>query len=426
MSARDFNQDINTAIEGSEEESDQEVLIDVSSNDLQVDPSVWRDCESLLYRGFIAVKGDVNGVPFIFKSLNHHEFEQIQWIAGDAQQDRFYNTFLAYGVFMIEGESVLANRSEWVPQLIEDFFSALPLPAKNRMVRYLSEINRRATNAVTLTEAYTTEKTSRFRWAQLQGIDLMSPTCTGVTGTETLGLNYAQLVWRALNHFEDLREVAEREWDNAKFVGSCSAGKEIQKIYNQDKDRRRKEKEARDLRKDRLLRQVLLGESSEDADNGRREVKIIARTVEELAKQMEASLRGEKDWHDLVVEAEERRMQEQIEDRRNKINEMFEKRSAEEGDREFSAQSFTNQGFTPAQVQQEIQRRRAHDAQKMASRMVQPDDPRLNAMIEKYEKSSGGTYQKPQAGPLSKTDKDPSTALPVGGLSRPPPNSPRR
>ncbi len=425
MSARDFHDDINETIEGhSEEEPD--LNIDVSSNDLQVDPKVWRDCESLLYRGFIAVKGDINGVPFIFKSLNHHEFEHIQWIAGNAQQDRFYNIFLAYGVFMVEGENVLANRSEWVNQLDEEFFSVLPLPAKNKMVRYLSEINRRASNAVTLTEAYATERSSRFKWAQLQGIDLMSPTCTGVAGTETLGLNFAQLVWRALNHFEDLRDVAEREWDNAKFVGSCSAGKEIQKIYNQDKSRRQKEKEAKDLRKDQLLRQVLLGETPEDAESGKREVKIIARSVEELAKQLEASLRGEKDWHDLVVEAEERRMQEQIEDRRNKINDMFQKRVEEEGAREVSAQTLITQGLTPAQVQQEIQRRRALEAQKLASRMVPSEDPRLAAIMNKYDKTSSETYQKPQAGPLSKTDKDPSTALPVGGPSRPTPNPFRR
>lgn len=419
MSSESFNEDINDAIEG--EEDSPEVSIDVSES--AVRPEVWKDTESLLYRGFLAARGSVNGVSLIFKSLNHHEFQHIQWISGDEQQERFYNTFLAYGVFMVEGESVLANRQEMIPYLRDNFFAILPMPAKTRLVRYLSEINRRATNAVTLTEAYVLEKSSRFRWAQLQGIDLMSPTCTGVVGTETLGLNYAQLVWRALNHFDDMREMAEREWDNAKFIGSCSAGKEIQKIYNQDRTRRRKEKEAREERKDRLLRQVLLGESPDEAGH-QGEVHLVARSVEELAKQLQSSLRGEKDWHDLVVEAEEKRMREQVEEQRSRVNTIFEQRVKEEGSRDVTAQSLMSQGYTLQQVEQHIQRRKALAGQKMASRVV-VDDSKFERVIDKYGTASQGTYAKPQGEPFAGTDKDTSTALPVG-VSRPSPNPFRR
>ena len=381
----------------------------------EVKPEVWRDVESLIYRGFITLSGDINGVDFLFKSLNHHEFEFVQWLGGKgraATGDRFYNTFLAYGVFMIDGESVLPNRGEVVPQLVE-FFSQLPHSAKTKLVRYMSEVNRRASNAVTLTEAYVMEQTSRFKWAQLQGLDLMVPTCTGVPGTEGLGLNFSQLVWRALNHFEDIKDTAEREWDNAKFIGSCFAGKEIQKIYNQDKERRRKEREVRLERRDKLLRQVLLGEDPEHLEtNGR--VKIVARTVEELAKQLEADLRGEKDWHDLVVEAEQNRMDAAIQERREKVNDLLRQRIKEEGERETSAYSSATEGLTPQEVQHRLLRRRQIEAQKAASKMVYPEmDPRLESFLAKYGPDDP-TYQPRQMVPkVNQTNRDPSTAMPL-------------
>lgn len=421
-SSQDFKDAVNRAIEGVDqqiEETDPQDIRIEAPREPEVKPEVWKDVESMIYRGFITLSGDINGVEFLFKSLNHHEFEFVQWLAngGSTSTDRFYNTFLAYGVFMIDGQNILPTRTQWISELVK-LFSELPQSAKTKLVRYLSEVNRRATNAVTITEAYVMEQSSRFRWAQLQGLDLMSPTCTGVPGTEVLGLNYAQLVWRALNVFEDIRDTAEREWDNAKFIGSCFAGKEIQKIYNQDKDRRRKEKEQRVERRDKLLRQVLLGERPDGPEQGR-QIKIVARTVEELAKQLESDLRGEKDWHDLVVEAEERRMHDQIRQRREKINDMVRERARVDGGREVSAQTLIAEGLTPQEVQQRITRRKQLEAQKAASRMVFPEmnDPRLENFLSKYGGPSEGTYETP----VKQTDRDPSAALPVAPMTRPKP-----
>lgn len=412
-----FKDAINRAIEGSEEsQSDsQDIRIDVVQEP-EVKPEVWKDTESLIYKGFITLNGDINGVEFIFKSLNQHEFQFVTWLGGNggnrAAIDRFYNTFLAYGVFMVDGVSVLSDRARWIPELAK-FFSELQAPAKNKLIRYLSEVNRRASNAVTLTEAYIMEQSSRFRWAQLQGLDLMSPTCTGVDGTHTLGLNYGQLVWRALNHYEDTKESAEREWDNAKFVGSCFAGKEVQKVYNQDRERRRKEKEARVERRDKLLRQVLLGEDQDEGKDGKRMVKMVARTVEELASQLERDLRGEKDWHDQVVEAEQARMHAQIQERRDRINELVRERAAKEGEQEMQAFSTTAQGLTAEEVRYRIANKKQLEAQRNASKMIRPEmDPRLEVFLSKYH-ADDGTSHAPAREPVTQTDRDPTGALPV-------------
>lgn len=426
---REFNDAIQRAIEGEGQDQLDQEQADADAIDIRIDapsdpevrPEVWKDVESLIYRGFITLSGDINGVEFMFKSLNHHEFEFVQWHGGREganSSERFYNTFLAYGVFMIDGENILPTRKDVASELVA-FFAQLPQAARTKLVRYMSEVNRRATNAVTLTEAYTMEQTSRFKWAQLQGLDLMMPSCTGISGTEVLGLNYAQLVWRALNYFEDTKEAAEREWDNAKFIGSCSAGKEIQKVFNQDKERRRKEREARLERRDRLLRQVILGEDP-DSPEANGTVKIVARTVEELAKQLEKDLRGEKDWHDLVVEAEHERMNAVVRDRRERSNAMMRERIVQEGERETMAYSSASEGLTPQEVQHRLLRRRQIEAQKAATKMVRPDmDPRLEAFLDKYDSTlEDGTYETQE---VTQTDRDPSNALPVPAMTRPKP-----
>jgi len=98
-------------------------------------------------------------------------------------------------------------------------------------------------------------------------------------------------MWRAVNYFEDHSDTNERQWENAKFVGSCTAGKGISKVYQQDQDRRQKDRDEKFARKDTLLRQVLLGEAVESTtQQGQAQVMVSAQTVDALATQLESSL----------------------------------------------------------------------------------------------------------------------------------------
>jgi len=390
----------------------EEVRIEVPQEP-EVDPKHYRDVESLLFRGFLVLPAEINDVQFIFKSMNHHEFELLQWVTNGRTSEQYHNTFLAHGVFMIDGQNILPERDKWIP-LIEKTFSSLPSPARAKLVRYLSEVNRRAANAVTLAEAYQMEKSSRFRWAQLKGVDLMSPGCTGIEGTHRIGLNYAQLVWRALNYYDDLREQAEREWDNAKFIGSCFAGKEMKKVYNQDRERKDKEKLDRLQRKDQLLRFVFLGEEINNDKTVNQYQIVTARTAEELASQLERDLRGEKDWHDQVVEREESRLKEGEKARYRQMREMYQER-ARENPNGTSGGSDPSQAYSAREVQERILRQRQLSAQRAASQMVY--DERMTQFLSKYGMADGESS-------IGLTDRDPSHAQPV--VPTRPPGSPFR
>lgn len=415
MAHPSLNDRINQIVEGVEEsfepqDIDPEDIRIPAPKEPEVDPRIYRDVESLLFRGFLVLPATINDVQFVFKSINHREYEYLQWMSGPVglvtgkSIDRYYKAFMAYGVFMVEGQNILPDRDVWVPQL-EEMFSALPGGAKAKIVQYLSEVNQKASDAVILTEAYQIESYSRYRWHQLKGLDLMTSSSTGIRGTQSLGLNYAQLAWRALNLYEDMKDGAEREWDNAKFIGSCFAGREIRKIYAQDKDRRIKEREEKVRRRDKLIRQVILRESPEEAQNQGRYIMQVARTSEELADQLERSLRGEKDWHDEVVAREEARRRDQLLERQQKLRNLYEDKS-KDSSRPYSAVTSLD-GLSKAEVEERIRHKKQIEAQNAASRIVYPEmtDERLDSFISKYMSEDDPTYQMSGVGT---TDRDPS------------------
>jgi len=394
-----------------QKEQDGEIIPKVIAKAPEVRPEVYKDVEAMLFRGFILLPAEIGDVQFVFKSLNQHEFNTVRLLSGadgDGPSTKFWTLFLAQCVLIVDGINVLADRAGAMPLLLK-LFEELPKDARKRIVRYLSEINRRAANAVTLTEAYAMEKFSRFRWAQTQGIDLTSPSVTGLEGTAALGLNWAQLLWRALNYYEDMEYENEREWENAKFIGSCFAGKGLQKIYGQDTRRREAARTEKMERKDRLLRHVLLGESLESSSADGAVVKA-AHTVEELAHQLEADLKGEQDFHDRVVSAAEERFREQHAQRRQELVDLIEQRNKEFDGKPVMGGTDMS-GLRPEEVQERILRRRQIDAQAAASRMVHPEleDPRMLQFLDKI----GATGSPEVDSRLAQTDRDVSNVVPL-------------
>lgn len=363
----------------------------------EVNPEVYRDVDPMLFRGFLTAYARVNDIPFVFKSLNHHEFELLRFSGcfDGAPDVNSWATLLAYCVFMIDGVNILPERDRWLSKLRE-IFTALPTEATARVIRHISEVNRRASTAVYLTEAYAMETISRYRWLQLKRLDLSSVAVTGVNGTQWLGLNTAQLVWRAVNHIEDRNEAIERDWEHAKFVGSCMAGKGIAKVYNQDARRRRQEREERMTRKDKILRKWVLGEEVQDGVvQGPGVIMAVPRTVEELTTQLERDIRGEKDWHDRVVEEHEARVRAGYAERREQLERVAQESLERAPERGVFGGGDLQQGYSPAEIDELVRRRKQILAQEVARMQV---DPGLDDKTERFvNRWFGGDCSEAQA-----------------------------
>jgi len=118
----------------------------------------------------------------------------------------------------------------------------------------------------------------------------------------------------AINQLMDVRDQMDREWQHAKFIGSCFNGKGVRPVDERDKARRERERTEREDRKIKVLHTYLnrqAGASEDDLKDkvqlpdgrtARVEKKFQALSVDELADQLSAALSDEKDHHDLVVD----------------------------------------------------------------------------------------------------------------------------
>lgn len=295
-----------------------------------VDEGVWDELEKYIFTGFLTSSTVVAGRSFVFKTINPYELRNLEFMrpakAPDADvRSKFRSAFIAYSVLMVDGVNTLFERPRHINRLVRAI-NKIPTAVQEEIIRNLSVLNERASRLHPLVEVYAYENRSRFRWMQIDNTQVHSPISTGIPGTDELGMNVAQQTWTALNRLIDRREVMEREWSNAKFIGSCFAGKAIRSVDEKDKSRLERERTDREELKMKLLHSYLnreaLGKEPEETielPDGRTATvvrgnaadgKWRADSAEELREQLERALSGELDHHDRIIEAQQKKLHE--------------------------------------------------------------------------------------------------------------------
>ena len=302
-----------------------------------VDVSIWEELEKFLFQGFLISHATINNQSFVFKTINHLELRQIDFMRPYVQSSsekhlHFRAAFIAYSVFMANGNNILHERERNLVKLVK-MISKLNGAHQDKIFENLSALNEKASRLYPLTEVYSFENRSRFKWNQMNSAPINSTLNTGTSGTDFLGMNSCQSLWVALNKIYDKREEIEKDWTHAKFVGSCMAGKGIRSIDDRDKMRHEKEKNEREDLRSKVLRAYLnrsivknqLSVETVTLPDGRvAEVagRFRADSAEELARQLQAAVNNEKDAHDLAVEAHFKSMfdrQQEIENEKRKL-----------------------------------------------------------------------------------------------------------
>lgn len=312
------------------------VRIRVPDTYKQVSEHVWADLEEYIYQGFLSSASFLFDSTYVFKTLNHHELRHVQYlkpsrVSPAEARDSYRANFIAHSVFMIDGRNMLVDRHRKVVRLSRTVMR-MDAGVQAKIMENLAALNSRAARLHPLAEIYVHENRSRFRWLHTLPNPVHDPSNTGVQGTDGLGMNYCQQAWTALNRLLDSKEQMERDWANSKFVGSCFAGKGVRAIDERDKARREREKsDLEDTRMAVLHAYLNRRPGAKGAEptvmlpDGRKAVvqkKFQAESAEELARQLEASLAGEKDHHDLVVERHVQRLKQataQVEETKNRL-----------------------------------------------------------------------------------------------------------
>ncbi len=297
------------------EDAPDRVEIKVPDAYKPVDEEVWVDLEAYLYQGFLTSSAHIVGKTFVFKTINHHELRYLSYLKPMRSspvevRDAHRAALIASSVFMVDGENLLTDRHRKIARLSR-VIRRMPSALQDSIVQNLAALNEKAARLRPLVEVFVHENRSRYRWMHTSGAPVHSPSNTGVAGTDELGMNYCQQAWTTLNRLLDSREVMERDWVNAKFIGSCFAGKGVRSIDEKDRARAAREKTELEELKMKVLYGYLNRSGAEHKEaeiflpDGRKATVVArfrAESAQELADQMSAALSEEKDHHDLVVE----------------------------------------------------------------------------------------------------------------------------
>lgn len=313
------------------------IQISVPKIYLPTDDSVWEDIEKYLFQGFLTSHAAIHNQNFVFKTINYHELKMIEFLrpfsqSTEEKKNHYRSAFIAHSIFLANGNNVLVDREKNIGKLIK-IVSRLSSVHQEKIFENLSALNERASRAFPLTEVYSFENRARFRWLQLSSAQINVTSNTGISGTESLGMNHCQAMFTALNKIYDRRDILEREWQHAKFVGSCMAGKGMRSVEEQDRNRHERERIEREEEKIRVLRSYLNRTTAKDkipVDTVRlpdgRTAEVVSRhradSADELAEQLTNALNGEKDTHDLAIESHFKRMadrQKEIEQERKQL-----------------------------------------------------------------------------------------------------------
>lgn len=252
----------------------------------------FKDVESLLFRGFLTAEVAVDSVPIVFKSLNHIEYTQIDLhsFSMDSGWEESASYFLAYSTLFLNHVSVLPNREEYIP-VLADYYHHFPKSLLVSFLKITARLNQRSGKALRDVQRYACGPESRQMWQMYRGISLCDPKVTGFSGTENIGINMHQRMWSYFNTLDDEEIDYLKSYGLAKFVVSPHAPKDIKRIDARDA----KKLEERDNRRSALYK------GTDYVEEGVEQVLVTKDSAQELMSQMHKELRGEQDYHDLVI-----------------------------------------------------------------------------------------------------------------------------
>jgi len=302
----------------------------------------YTELETLLYRGFLTSEVVVGDVPIVLKSMNHVEYELLDlqsFGTGPGWEEEAGYT-LAYSTVFFNHINILPQRHEMVPTLAEAF-AKMPRSVLVSLLIVTQGLNRKTAKLMEWVQPYSYGPESRQNWVMRRGQNLCDTKTTGFSGTSDLGVNMHQKLWTYFNSMEDEESAFLADYNLAKFMISPHS-KDVQKMDQKDSKKMR----TRDQRRKAIYQGT---DPSVFTENG--QIKVTNETAEELLDQMERSVKGEKDYHDLVIEEHQRRVrqgyQKQREDEERRKEEARQ-RQREDYRRELEQEL---EGYTPEEIE---------------------------------------------------------------------------
>lgn len=277
---------------------------------------LYADLEEMLVPGFVSQPLSIAGVQWSIRSLFPGELMCLRHRIGGARSDRVWKEWLvSTATWMVGGQILLEDVN--APVRLHRTIQQLPNAALDALFSLFIAQRNRATNAARRLEAFCYEDTSRSQWRMSGRGTPSREDLSGVFGTSRLGMNGIQRVWTSFNLAEDDRLKWQQEWAAAKLVASATNPKGVRKISQRDESQQKMEEERRQRVMDLMYFEATGHRLSEETG----QVTYRSVSPEELVEEMHRWVRGEKDEHDLIVDAFKDQIRSAVENQRKQHQE---------------------------------------------------------------------------------------------------------
>lgn len=259
---------------------------------------IYADVEELILPGFIAQEVAFGESNLSLRTMFPSEALILRHRVGLHGTGRTWREWaLAASVWMVDGQNLLGESNAAVP--LQRTLRGVPKGALDALFAVYTNLHNRVGAALHRLEAFCYEDHSRALWRMIGRENPARESVAGVPGVSALGMNHVQRLWVAYNLAEDDRLVWQAEWASAKLVASATAPKGVKRLNAREESERKLEEE----RRQKVIERVYHEATGRFVNDGDRVTMTRSVSAEDLVGEMDRWVRGERDQHDLIVEA---------------------------------------------------------------------------------------------------------------------------
>jgi hypothetical protein len=388
---------------------------------------LYKDVEELIEHGFLTQEVTFGEAHVVFRTLTPGEARRA-FLRGASRgaKNNLLRWFLASSVWMIDGFEVSQDPKDNGPwHIYKDWAQNLQDSELEAYISFYVALRNRVNRAVKMIEAYCYEPYSRGLWKLL-----------GKPRWEGGGGNTVRRMWVAYNLSEDASREEDARWHHTRmFVGSMSskAAKELTRHMEKHEN---SEKEAQKRAIEEAVNWVIRGDEPEEEieiEVGGKKISVkkmySPTSLEELEDEMRKVFAGEEDFHDAAIEAQNQRVREIVEQRKQAQEQAMIAAREKLEEREMSGMGAALVGYTKEQLAElnpEVLQKRGTDTYSDSSEAHRVYDkyigPKIlpgvlspDLKVHSPERGDPRFQQKPEEAPQSLQSKIASRKPTIGG-----------
>lgn len=305
--------------------------------------------------GYDYVGVRIGGVRYILKTLTREEEELVRlhtFDRGHSPEALLWT--LAYGTLSLEGKDLLESRGMSTLEALRAHYSGISSIFTKELYSTLVALSMRVEGALTLFQGYMFSPESRTKWKSF----LHSGGRWGVSNFvgRDVGSHFVREMWARANAMLDREDKEEAAWDHTMFAASAYNPKGVKDASV----RRQGTRKVREADREELVRYGSMSNRDAHLELQRKEEVVWHAplvTQQDIIDELHRQVRGEKDRHDLFVEAYFKKVAEEsaaatAARETARLAKMLQKEQAGhvrfEGQREATAEELSRAGIVPA------------------------------------------------------------------------------